>query len=156
MLEARWMILLSFAGLLSASCFADETDAVVPDSAAETPIAVDAMHPDVAYASLWALRYPLELTIDADDWTDTIDDLEYHGGGVFERLSELHHLSFLTFAEIGRGRLFLGVNGDGLVGIHYRGFSSRSDSQYLEMIRMPYLQDDEASGNTEATGKDPN
>jgi hypothetical protein len=147
MLDARWMLLLLICGLLSAHCFADEADDAASDPAPDTSLAVEAAHADLAYASLWQLRYPLELTISADDWQSSIADLEFKNGGVFERLSELHHLSFLTVAEIGQGRLFLGVNGDGLVGIHYRAFSRRNDEQYLEMIRMPYLKDKESSSS---------
>jgi hypothetical protein len=40
---------------------------------------------------------------------------------------------------MGQTRLFLGVNDDGLVGLHFNLFSRAGDERYLEVARMPYL-----------------
>lgn len=69
-----------------------------------------------------------------------MSDLEFHDSGILGRASRLRSLSFLTLAEVGRTRLFLGVNQEGLVGLHFRGFSRHSSSRYLELARMPYLK----------------
>jgi len=69
-----------------------------------------------------------------------LSDLEFQDSGILGRASRLRSLSFLTLAEVGRTRLFLGVNKEGLVGLHFRAFSRHSSSRNLELARMPYLK----------------
>jgi hypothetical protein len=52
-------------------------------------------------------------------------------------------LSLLTLAEIGQTRLFLGVNDEGLLGLHFNALPRDGDERYLEVIRMPYLKEHE-------------
>lgn len=69
-----------------------------------------------------------------------LSDLEFQDSGILGRASRLRSLSFLTLAEVGRTRLFLGVNKEGLVGLHFRAFSRHSSGRYLELARLPYLK----------------
>ena len=78
-----------------------------------------------------------------------ISNLEFQDSGILGRASRLRSLSFLTLAEVGRSRLFLGVNKEGLVGLHFRAFSSNSSGRYLELARMPYLKNIELDTDTE-------
>jgi hypothetical protein len=70
------------------------------------------------------------------------------GAGYFQdnsalgRVSKLRNLSLLTLAESRRTRLFLGVNDDGLVGLHFVALPKYGDERYLSLIRMPYLKKD--------------
>ena len=52
-----------------------------------------------------------------------IAGLDFQDSSVYGRVSKLRNLSFLTLAEIGNERVFVGVNEDGLLGIHFNRFS---------------------------------
>ena len=66
-------------------------------------------------------------------------DLEFRDSSVLGNFSKLRTLSFVTLAESGPTKLFLGVNDDGLVGLHFAFFSKRGTDRTLELARMPYL-----------------
>jgi len=112
MLKANWMALLIVGTLLPAAALAD--DATI-SRADDQPAPVTTLS--------------LELS-----------DLEFQDSGILGRASQLRSLSFLTLAELGRTRLFLGVNKEGLVGLHFLAFPRRSSGRYLELARMPYLK----------------
>ena len=63
------------------------------------------------------------------------------------RVSRMRKLSLLTLAQSGQSRLFLGVNEEGLVGVHFSAFSLRNDGDYLELVRLPYLKKLDSAGN---------
>jgi len=73
-------------------------------------------------------------------WLTQIAEFNFQDDSALARVSKLRNLSLLTLAEIGQTRLFLGVNDDGLVGLHFNLFSRAGDARYLEVVRMPYLQ----------------
>jgi hypothetical protein len=56
----------------------------------------------------------------SDDWSQAIDDIEFLDNSALARLKRMRELSFLTLADSENSRLFLGVNSDGLVGLHFR------------------------------------
>jgi hypothetical protein len=58
----------------------------------------------------------------------------------------------LTLAEIGQTRLFLGVDDDGFVGLHFCTLPRYGDERYLEVVRMPYLKKDEPDSKVEQLG----
>ena len=49
-------------------------------------------------------------------------------------------LSLLTLGEIGKSRLFIGVNADGLVGLHFNASLPTDSSDDIEVARMFYLR----------------
>lgn len=59
--------------------------------------------------------------------------------GALRRVSRIRSLSLLTVAEIGRARLFLGVNNRGVAGLHFGTLPHRVDFE-PEILRMPYLR----------------
>ncbi len=69
------------------------------------------------------------------------------------RVSKLRNLSLLTLAEVGQTRLFLGVNDDGLVGLHFNRFSRADDTRYLEAARMTYLKKSTEVGPVPTAGR---
>lgn len=85
----------------------------------------------------------------ADDQTQPMNNFDFQDSSILGRASKLRSLSFLTLAEPGKSRLFLGVNEDGLVGLHFRAFSSHRDARYLELVRMPYLKNHKPDTETE-------
>ena len=121
MLRANWIVFLIVGTLLPAAALAD--DATI--SRAEGQPAP-------------TITLSLEMS-----------DLEFQDSGLLGRASRLRSLSFLTLAEVGRTRLFLGVNKEGLVGLHFRVFSSHSSGRYLELARMPYLKNIKPDTDTE-------
>jgi hypothetical protein len=137
------MVLLIFNMLLTTASLADDADGTATD-VKQIPLE---SHPKIAsdneweLSYLWQLRYPSAATAYPDYWTDPIAELEFQDSSMYGRVSQLHNLSLLTLAEFGQKRLFLGVNADGLVGIHFNAFSHKDDRRYLEVVRMPYLKE---------------
>lgn len=76
----------------------------------------------------------------ATAFNDALDDLEFEEGSALMRIARLKSLSLLTLGEFGQSRLFIGVNDDGFVGLHFNGVVRRADERYLELARMPYVQ----------------
>lgn len=70
----------------------------------------------------------------------TITFPEVRDDSLLVRLSKVRNLSLLTLSETPRTRLFIGVNADGLVGLHFVAFSRAGDERYLSVARLPYLR----------------
>ena len=73
------------------------------------------------------------------DVRERLQSLEFANSDTYSRMSRIRSLSLLTFAETKSSRLFLGVNRDGLFGLHF-GVAKRGDDRYPELARMPYLR----------------
>lgn len=143
MLKASWMALLPVSMLLAAASLADDADGTDTDVEqrpleSRTATVSDA---EWQFSYLWHLRYPGTATTYPNSWIDPIAELEFQDSSMYGRVSQLHNLSLLTLAEFGQKRLFLGVNADGLIGIHLNAFSRNDDGRYLEVVRMPYLKE---------------
>lgn len=145
MLKASWITPFTVGVLLSSAGFAD--DAKVSNTDAEPlPVAtlsVESLLEEFGYGPRWQLSHPVEAMAYSDDWLPPIADFRFQDGSALARVSKLRGLSLLTLAEIGQTRVFLGVNDDGLVGLHFNAFSDNGDEHYLEVVRMPYLQENE-------------
>jgi len=74
-----------------------------------------------AYESALITDYdvPLELPT-RSDWYKAINELEFQDNSTLGRLKRVREVSFLTLVETRQSRIFLGVNSDGLVGLHFR------------------------------------
>ena len=142
MLKARWVMLLTIGMLLSAAGYADDTKLSNADdeSLPEVTRSVAALLAESRYASRWRLYHPVDAMTYSDKWPRPIAEFNFQDDSALARVSKLRNLSLLTLAEIGQTRLFLGVNNDGLVGLHFNLFSRAGDARYLEVVRMPYLQ----------------
>jgi len=143
MFKATWIVLLPIGILLAADCHADDSGTTDTDREQITPEKSVAMTASAEreFSYLWQTRYPVGLTTYSDDWPGTIGELEFQDTSIFGRFSQLRNLSFLTLAEFGQRRLFLGINEDGLVGVHLGAFSDQNDQRYLEVVRLPYLDE---------------
>ncbi len=53
-------------------------------------------------------------------WSAAIDDIEFLDNSALARVRRLEDVTFLTISETPGTRLFLGVNRDGLIGLHFR------------------------------------
>ena len=143
--KASWMTLLTIGMLLSAAGFADDTKSSNTDSdpLSEVTLPVEALHAESGYTSRWHLFDSVEAMAYSDDWPRAIADFDFQDNSALARVSKLRNLSLLTLVEIGQTRLFLGVNDDGLVGLHFSALPRDGDAHYLEVVRMPYLKEKE-------------
>lgn len=73
--------------------------------------------------------------------TRPLFDFNFEDTNTLKQISKLRTLSFLTLADKGQLRFFLGVNADGLAGFHVTLFQRQDDGRILELLRMPYLSD---------------
>lgn len=151
MLKANWMLLLIIGTLLPAAGLAD--DAKSSRSTGKTPplsaLSLDLLSARSPYAPRWQLAHPVETIAWSDDWSRTMPDFDFQDSGILGRVSKLRGLSFLTLAEHGKARLFLGVNKEGLVGLHFHAHSRHGSARYLEVARMPYLKNSRPGTETE-------
>jgi hypothetical protein len=128
--------------LLSAAGYADDAKLSNADGASlpEVTRSVAALLAESQYASRWRLYHPVDAMAYSDEWPRPIAEFNFQDDSALARVSKLRNLSLLTLAEVGQTRLFLGVNDDGLVGLHFKLFSRAGDERYLEVVRMPYLK----------------
>ena len=155
MIKASRMALLLFSMLLTSASHADDADGTAAD-VEQIPLesrATIASDKEWELSYVWHLRYPGAATAYPDYWTDPIAELEFQDSSMYGWVSQLDNFSLLTLAEFGQKRIFLGVNADGLVGIHFNAFSNKDDRRYLEVVRMPYLK--ELDTDSEVSQPDP-
>ena len=134
--KAKWMGQLTIGMLLSTAGLADEAKS-------SKTITVESLLAESVYAPRWQLDRPIDAKTYASGWRQPIADVHFQDNSAMARVSRLRNLSLLTLAETGRTRLFLGVNNDGLVGLHFIAIPKYGDERYLSLVRMPYLKKDE-------------
>jgi hypothetical protein len=156
--KASWMTLLTIGMLLSAAGFADDTTSSNTDSEPlpEVTPSVEALHAESGYTSRRNLFDSVEAMAYSDDWPRAIADFDFQDDSALARVSKLRNLSLLTLAEIGQTRLFLGVNDEGLLGLHFNTLPRDGDERYLEVVRMPYLKENEPDSEVRQLGPESN
>lgn len=155
MRKASWMALLTI-GMLPAAVFGDD---VKVSNAADKPadtLSIQAMLQESSNASRLQLNQPVGAMAYSDEWQRPIADLNFRNNSLLARVSNLRNLSLLTLADFGQARLFLGVNHDGLVGLHFSAFPRYGKERYLEVVRMPYLKDNKPHTDVERPEPDSN
>lgn len=154
MLKPSRMMLVIIGISFSGAGFAD--DAKYSDANGETlpavTLSLKALPAEWDYAPRWQPSHPIRTMAYSSDLSQPIPNFNFQDSGALASLSKLRGLSLLTFAEIGRARLFLGVNEDGVVGLHLRAFHRYGDKRYLEVVRMPYLKEDQSDTEAELSG----
>ncbi len=158
MLKARSMMLLTIGMFLPAAGFADDAKSSNTDGdpLPVVTFSVEGLLAESRYASRWLLFHPVESTAYSDDWPRPIADFDFQDDSALARVSKLRSLSLLTLTETGRTRLFLGINEEGLVGLHFSTFRHHGDERYLEVVRMPYLKEKEPDSEVEQLGAESN
>ena len=151
MLNVSRMMLLLIGMSFSATGLADDAAPESGDIDGQPPVTLPAqtMYEDWALESRWRLSDPIEVPTHTYDWSQPRVNVPFQDSGVLARVSKLRNLSLLTFAEIGRARLFLGVDNNGIVGLHFRAFHRVGDERYLEVARLSYLNKNEPGDATE-------
>lgn len=141
MRKASWMAVLA-VGLWhsGAVCAEDsEADAEVGNHAGAPAQTLDVSVYAFRDESPWYLAPRIDAVAFPDD--QPFPEVEFQDMSALGRLRRLRSLSLLTFAEVGGGRLFFGVNGDGLLGLHFGLISEDGEQRQPELIRMPYLDE---------------
>lgn len=93
-----------------------------------------------ADSSNWSLAQPYEATLYPKDDAQPIAAIDFRDPGALARVSKVRELSLLTLAEVGKARLFFGLNKRGLFGFHLGARPGRGDERSVELARMPYLR----------------
>ena len=142
MIQASWMALLTIGLLWSAAGLADDVQYAKTDGELlpVVTLSVETMLAESEYPPRWRPFHPAEATAYSDGWLRPIADFDIQDAGALSRIRKLRGLSLFTLAEIGQTRLFLGVNEEGLVGLHFDMFPRYGGERFLEVVRMPYLR----------------
>ena len=69
-----------------------------------------------------------------------IPSIDFRDSSTIGRLKSIRQLSLLTIADSGKSRVFLGVNDDGVFGLHFGFHNGNQIDRFAEVMRMPYLQ----------------
>lgn len=156
-----WRAIIALMLSTSVYAFAEEAEErawQTPDTGqmSETGEMVD------VYAVLsadWPWRYeaPLEAAPDLQHRAAPLDGIEFVDYSMLERLSGLKALSILTLGRFGDTTLILGVNSEGVLGVHFDTGLDEDGEDIAELARMPYLHDaqPEAPHDDEAGGEHP-
>lgn len=145
MCKAGRMLVITLAATLSLAAIADDAtdEAVGQQPPAEVTASVEALLSSPEYAFGWALPSSLEPFPYSDTRLQPVADFSFQDSSALGRVSKLRYLSLFTLMETGQTRLFLGVNDDGLLGLHFNAVSEGRDERFLELVRMPYLAEPE-------------
>ena len=93
----------------------------------------------LAAGSVGAAEPPVRSVVlqpDSDVWGQPRPVFKFRDDSALERIGRIRNLSFVNLAKTQRTRLFLGVNEDGLVGLHFNTLSRYSDDRVLELARL--------------------
>lgn len=151
MLKVGRMTLLLIGMSFSATGLADDAEPATTgiDELPPATLSIHTMYNDWDLGSRWRLPHPVETPTHTYDWSRPGVNVAFQDSDTLTRVSKLRNLSLLTFAEFGRARLFLGVDNNGIVGVHFRAFHRVGDERYFEVVRMPYLNKDEPDHESE-------
>ncbi len=68
-------------------------------------------------------------------------ELAFEDNSVLGQLSRIRGLSLLTLSERRHSRLFLGVNEDGVVGLHFFRSLDVQNDKTIELYRLPHVDE---------------
>lgn len=144
MRKAAALILWSIGGWLSSTALADgfgilasmdETNWTRPGATGSFIAEGESVSGSAPTQSPWGMEL-------SDIQTRPRFDIAFDNTSALRRISRIRNLSILTLAKKGQSRVFLGVDDDGLVGLHITIFPGHRDDRVLELIRMPYLEEE--------------
>ncbi len=100
---------------------------------------------DSLYESPWPLSHSLDTSTFLADLPEpaTSLDLDVDDGNSILRVTRIRSLSLITLSGDDRAKWFLGINEDGLVGIHFRGFSRSGADRHLDVASLFADKDEE-------------
>lgn len=108
-----------------------------------TGIADDSI--DKLYESRWSLSH----SVDSPTYTHSRPvtnnglDVDIEDGSSILSVTKIRSLSLFTLAGDEQSKWFLGINEDGFVGVHFRGFTRSSAKRHLDVSALFAKKDDE-------------
>jgi len=126
MRKVKWKTLVCACSLLPAAGIADDS--------------VDRL-----YESRWALTHVTDSATYIDEWPQSSStfDVDVDDGSSILRVTKIRSLSVLTLAGDDHSKWFLGINEDGIVGIHFRGFTRNGAQRHLDVAALFSSENDE-------------
>ena len=143
-------VILSLGILLAGAGLADGLDDA--ETTEPQPAVMYTLPADLTSAPQWRLSDTASEIVYSSIPTKPSFELEFQDSNTLKQLSKLRNLSFVTLADKWNSQLFLGVNRDGLVGLHFTLLPRQNKDQMLELTRLPYLRG--AESLTEAESSD--
>ena len=100
---------------------------------------------DNLYESPWLLSHSLDTSTFLDDLPEpaTSLDVDVDDGNSILRVTKIRSLSLITLSGDDRAKWFLGINEDGFVGIHFRGFSRSGAERHLDVASLFAAKEEE-------------
>ncbi len=134
----RCKTLLCCALLLPVTATADDAAEPEPASSDATPTPVEIDWSIADLESRWRLSHAVMTPAYTDPWSrsSTLFDVDVDSDNSIMRVAQIRSLSFLTISGDERSKWFLGINEDGLVGIHFRGFSRSGARRHLDVATL--------------------
>ena len=135
MSRSKWQHLLCTSLLLPAAALADEAPPAEQESAEAAAAPPETVLSLVEYEARWRLADPVDATAYIDRWPQSTWPFDIHvdDGSSLTRVTRIRSLSLLTIAGDERSKWFLGINEDGLVGIHFRGFTRTGARHHIDL-----------------------
>ena len=134
----RWKTLLCCALLLPVTAAADDDGKMESASTDTSAAPAETTWSLSGLESRWRLSHALITPTYTDYWprSSTLFDVDVESDNSIMRVAQIRSLSFLTISGDERSKWFLGINEDGLVGIHFRGFSRSGARRHLDVATL--------------------
>ncbi len=133
----RWSLLILLGAVLSSSpCLADDEGTIERLSASLETLYAATVIAESDYQAFDPRSNSMDRFRRTHSYEQPLAALEFQRSDAIGRMTGIRSLSLLTLAETRGSRLFIGVNSDGLLGIHLLG----SDDRQVEFGRMPWLR----------------
>lgn len=72
-------------------------------------------------------------------YDDSALQVRFYDNSPYAQVSRIRSLSFLTLADSGKSRWFVGVNSDGIFGLHYRATVLNKRNARADSVRLQFL-----------------
>lgn len=105
---------------------------------------------DKLYESRWQLSPSTNTAtyLNVSSQSTTSFDVDVDDGSSILRVAKIRSLSLFTLAGDERSKWFFGINEDGLVGIHFRGFSRSGARRHLDVASLFSSKEDAEDDET--------
>ena len=145
------LVIFSLGILVSGAGLADELDdAEFAELRSAATYTLYTLPADLTSEPQWRLPDTASEIVYTNIPTKPLFEVEFQDSNTLKQLSKLRNLSFVTLADKWNSQLFLGVNRDGLVGLHFTLIPRKNRDQMLELSRLSYLKDSESLTAAEA------
>ena len=146
--------LLLISIFLAPLVLAEDKSTTVPNELVTTTSATNIWLTDLALVVQTRPQYRDLSSLPLGASSAPIIDLELKEVPALKRIGRLRNLALLTLANKGQMRFFLGVNADGLVGLHITLLPRQDEGRIFELLRMPYLRQSQSFDNLVRAAKE--